>query len=507
MATIRMIELDKIRASTYNPRKSDPKRLDILELSLRKLGFLSPIVADSGGEIISGHQRSYVAKRMGVKKVPVLIIDRLTLDRRKCLNIVFNRATNDLKRSDTCKTVNEHISKYNIEEMAKSLPDLTPDTPEFYPCMNQIMGDCFGLLKKNAAKVNDYATNMYGILYRRKIELPVIVDEDDNIVNGIGRVSFSAAKKIKTIKIVRISNAQAEFADLMLNYLSMDFDIQKRYADTLRHNSFMRSRNTRGGGLGCGFYKGLWKNLSCTDTMELTGQKYDEWVSRFGTSVVDFGAGKLNNTRILREAGIQVSAFEPYFLAIGEEISKQESRKIVLKFLEEISDGREFTSIFISSVFNSVPFMEDRKCIATICSALSSPNTICVCWTQGVNCGYNLGISTNMRSKKQAQSIAFNIDYEPNVVLGDFRALPKVQKYHSQKEIYDIFSAVYTDITRLDQIEGFVYMEARGPKLDVERLTKAIEFEFDLPYPDGSRMGLVKEAKEAFSKRLGIELK
>ena len=50
---IQMVALDKIHASTYNPRKSDPKRLDLLELSLRKLGFLSPIVVDQGGEIIS----------------------------------------------------------------------------------------------------------------------------------------------------------------------------------------------------------------------------------------------------------------------------------------------------------------------------------------------------------------------------------------------------------------------------------------------------------------------
>jgi hypothetical protein len=42
--------------------------------------------------------------------------------------------------------------------------------------------------------------------------------------------------------------------------------------------------------------------------------------------------------------------------------------------------------------------------------------------------------------------------------------------------------------------------------LDVARLRKAIEFEFDLPYEDGTRMGLVEEAKVAFSQRLGVAL-
>ena len=509
---IQMVALDKIHASTYNPRKSDPKRLDLLELSLRKLGFVSPIVVDQGREIISGHQRSYVATRMGVKMVPVAIIPRMTLDERKSLNIVFNRATNDLKRNDTCATVNEYVSKFDVEAMASKLPDLTPDTPEFYPCMHTKTGDSFELMKKNASKLNQYATNMYSSLARKKIELPTVVDEDDNVVNGIGRVNYYAKQKIRPIPICRITNAQAQFANLMLNYLTMDFDIQNRYADTLRHNSFMRTRNTRGGGLGCGFYKGLWPYLTCEDTMILDGKKKEEWVARFGESIVDFGAGKLNNTRILRESGIQCSAFEPYFIATGENISKTESLKIDRKFLAEIADGREFSAIFISSVFNSVPFMADRMAIATICSAISGPETICVCWTQGVNVGNNAAISSNVQSKTAASQLTFNIDYEPNVVLGDFSKLPKVQKYHTNREIFDIFNPVYGNIYRMDTIDGYVYMEAKGTRLDVnnaeymKRLREAIEFEFDLPYPDGTRAGLVDEAKAAFSQRLGVQI-
>ncbi len=504
---IRLISIDKIRASTYNPRKSDPHRLNLLELSLRKLGFVSPIVVDEKGEIISGHQRSYVARRMGVKMVPVLVIGRMPLERRKSLNIVFNRATNDLKRSDTCATITEHIKQYDVEALGNSLPDLEIGSPEFYPCMHTQLDDTFGLMKKNAYKVNQYAKNLASVLIRFKCELPVILDPEDNVVNGIGRLMYYASKKIRAVSVIRVSAGQAKFADLMLNYLSMDFDIQSRYADTLRYNSFMRSRNTRNGGLGCGFYKGLWPHLSCEDIMGLRGQQYEEWVGHFGNSIVDFGAGKLNNTRILREAGLSVSAFEPYFLAIGEEISKKESRKIILRFLEEIADGREFSAIFISSVFNSVPFMADRKCIATICSALSTSNTICVCWTQGVNSGNNIGIANNSANKTAVTQLTFNVDYEPNVVLGDFSALPKVQKYHTKKEIYEIFSEVYDDVYRLDLIDDFCYLEARKPKLDVERLSKALEFEFNLPYPDGTRMGLVDEAKAAFSKRLGIEIK
>jgi len=42
--------------------------------------------------------------------------------------------------------------------------------------------------------------------------------------------------------------------------------------------------------------------------------------------------------------------------------------------------------------------------------------------------------------------------------------------------------------------------------VEPEQLRAALEFEFDLPYPDGSRLGLVAEAKAAFCKRLGVAL-
>lgn len=66
--------LSAVNPSTYNPRTADPKRLDLIELSLRKLGFIAPIYADANGEILSGHQRHFVATRMGLKNVPVFRI-------------------------------------------------------------------------------------------------------------------------------------------------------------------------------------------------------------------------------------------------------------------------------------------------------------------------------------------------------------------------------------------------------------------------------------------------
>ena len=68
---IKLVPIDAVQASEYNPRRNDEKRLALTELSLRKLGFLLPIYADESGEILSGHQRHLVASRMGFRQIPV----------------------------------------------------------------------------------------------------------------------------------------------------------------------------------------------------------------------------------------------------------------------------------------------------------------------------------------------------------------------------------------------------------------------------------------------------
>ena len=63
---IKLVPIDAVRASEYNPRRNDEKRLALTELSLRKLGFLLPIYADESGEILSGHPHGLPADTRGV---------------------------------------------------------------------------------------------------------------------------------------------------------------------------------------------------------------------------------------------------------------------------------------------------------------------------------------------------------------------------------------------------------------------------------------------------------
>lgn len=70
----------------------------------------------------------------------------------------------------------------------------------------------------------------------------------------------------------------------------------------------------------------------------------------------------------------------------------------------------------------------------------------------------------------------------------------------------EIFAPCFNEVKRLDLITDSWYMEVSDPKIDPAALAAALDFEFELPYPDGSRLGLSDRARKAFEHRLGITL-
>lgn len=101
--------------------------------------------------------------------------------------------------------------------------------------------------------------------------------------------------------------------------------------------------------------------------------------------------------------------------------------------------------------------------------------------------------------------LTFDLDYEPNTILGDIGAHPKVQKGTRGRDAGNLRPCFRT-VKQPGDVTKFWYMEAADPIVDPAALAAALDFEFELPYPDGSRMGLSQRAREAFEHRLGIRL-
>ncbi|MEI7912938.1 MAG: ParB N-terminal domain-containing protein, partial [Verrucomicrobiota bacterium] len=361
---ITLESLDSTRPSTYNPRTADPARLDLIELSLRKLGFIAPIFADADGEILSGHQRHLVASRMGATHVPVFRTKALDLDQRKALNIVFNRATNDFDFNSTPGKITRELESLDLHALAARIPDKPVGSDSFLRCVKPAEVGVKDLCKANAGRWIQYARNLARTLHRHGILMPIVCREDLSVINGIGRLEMLAEKGAVFAPVVFVTDEEAEFARAMMNLLSMDFDIHTRYADMLRFNSFRRARRVRRE-LGNGFIFAVHGSKPCKDFDIARAADRARWTKEHGATILDFGAGHLTETFLLRQQGIDCTPFEPYRLGPGG-INKAESVELTREFLAQVAAGKDWTSIFIASVLNSVPFREDREHIACL---------------------------------------------------------------------------------------------------------------------------------------------
>jgi hypothetical protein len=512
----KLTPIDQLRPSAYNPRKADAQRLDLVELSLSKFGWLLPIYADASGEILSGHQRHLVAQRMGATLVPVVRTSAFQVERRMGINVLYNRATNDLyKNKSTIELRDELVAAQAILESIHAMPNIDVNTEAWYPVLRQKPVSVLRLIKINEAWPERHAVVMAGQLKANGLpQMPIICTPDYRVVNGRARLTFAAQENLDIINAVFVPAEQAEQVEMMLNLLTMDFDIQDRYADLLRHNSFRR-KNQRSDILTPTFLEDFLRHFidygNRNGAFQLNNPKHVElWKQYYGTKVVDFGAGLCDKTEILKTMGVDAVAFEPFFLSPdNENIDTEGARTVCRAFLERVADGTVWDSIFISSVFNSIPFIQDRKHVVALVAALCGPETKVHAAVIGIDSDrwYN-HTRGDLKKSHDTSAGGFVLDYEPRTVISDIALKPKVQKYHTEIEFKTLMQHGFRHVDTFQTAKnGLVMSVSSKPRtIDIDELRAAIEFEFDLPHPGDRRLGLVKEAKAAFSKRLGVQL-
>ena len=89
---IQLFNIDKIIPYISNPRKN--LNVDKVAGSIKEFGFQQPIVVDESFTIIVGHTRFEAAKKLGLKKVPVLVA-QLDETKAKAYRIADNRLGED----------------------------------------------------------------------------------------------------------------------------------------------------------------------------------------------------------------------------------------------------------------------------------------------------------------------------------------------------------------------------------------------------------------------------
>ena len=92
---IKLAEISNIKPYENNPRKLSEQAIEKVAMSLKEYGFRQPIVVDKDMVIVAGHTRYRASKKLGLKQVPISIIDNLSEEQINAYRIADNRTAEE----------------------------------------------------------------------------------------------------------------------------------------------------------------------------------------------------------------------------------------------------------------------------------------------------------------------------------------------------------------------------------------------------------------------------
>jgi DNA modification methylase len=92
---IKLAEISNIKPYENNPRKLSEQAIEKVAMSLKEYGFRQPIVVDKEMVIVAGHTRFRASKKLGLKQVPISVIDNLSEEQINAYRIADNRTAEE----------------------------------------------------------------------------------------------------------------------------------------------------------------------------------------------------------------------------------------------------------------------------------------------------------------------------------------------------------------------------------------------------------------------------
>lgn len=83
--------LERLIPFARNPRTHTDEQVAQIAASMVEFGWTNPILVGADGVIIAGHARVLAARKLGLKEVPVIVLDHLTAAQRRALIIADNK--------------------------------------------------------------------------------------------------------------------------------------------------------------------------------------------------------------------------------------------------------------------------------------------------------------------------------------------------------------------------------------------------------------------------------
>lgn len=83
--------VSELRAYPGNARVHPAEQVEQIAASIRRFGFTNPVLVDERGELIAGHGRLEAAERVGLDRVPAIVLDGLSDEQRRAYVLADNK--------------------------------------------------------------------------------------------------------------------------------------------------------------------------------------------------------------------------------------------------------------------------------------------------------------------------------------------------------------------------------------------------------------------------------
>lgn len=458
MKEVSFVKISDIKPAPYNPRKISDEQAKVLQESFKKIGFVVPIIINKKNNIIiAGHQRSNNASKIGIDIVPAFYVDDISVGDE----IRFNQMHNGVETKDL-DGVTVDASKYKQEAF------ITIPCNEFNVDMKSLK---MTLVKEICKLIVKYGNVMSAVICKNTVLF--------------AREYVYACKLINEPVNCYICD-DSKYDDI-LKYFCQDYGAYSY--DNIERNTFVQGLAQ------------LNRSVSRTDGKRLLAStlyvnKVIPYLSNHEVkSILDFGCGK----------GAYINALAKQYDAVGVEFYNNDRKHIDVKkghtmidnLIHHLEDKGKFDIVVCDSVLNSVDSVEAEKSVMT-CLNLFAKDIVFIS-----------GRPRNRIDRLRNQQISTdscNYVYYPDE--NGFTATYRegkwfFQKFHTKEQVEKIASENGFEIEEVVfDTNTFKCRLKKVRELSMQEYIDAVNFEFNLPLPNGKSYNRQDDIKKV----LGLEL-
>ncbi|MEU6417830.1 ParB N-terminal domain-containing protein [Streptomyces spiralis] len=455
--------LADLQPADYNPRLLSEEAFERLKVSIGRHGIVKPVILNADGTLVAGHQRTKAMKALGITHTPAVMLGtKVRLTDEIQFNLLHNRV-----------------------ETEASIVYAEPGPVGAWSWIPWETINVAHSRNKPFQQAISYMTGGHGAWGS------VVIDDQGRIALNAEYAVVAAANHFDVLAWTCPSLDAAQLvADLTGEYGVYDWSGLEDQAPVYNQHIVQPKRLRQYSSLkkaGKLAYKSeTWEKLALPRLRKQPDMR-----------VVDFGAGHGDYAKKLRaEDGYLIDDYEPYRTTPGKYAVDIKGVVGMIRTIEKrVAEHGLYDMVVLDSVINATTSLDYQHWVLTTVNALCrADGTVCI-GTRNLLAELNFEKKQHSTSRHDSTRLSF-LDKE-NVDMRFMQGKWMRIRYHTPESLQELLEAYFGEVKVVGRSNATLRATCKRPlrlsDLDYER---ALDEEFNMPYPNEFRHGRHKQLVE-----------